>query len=462
MRKYAIYIFLILLSKIAHGQKTDVLELSEYLGYVKKYHPVVRKANLLLNEGEAKLLKARGAFDPKLEVDYDQKQFKQADYYSKLNTSFRIPTWYGVEVQGNFENNSGEYLNPEINVPASGLYSAGVSVPLARNLLINERMATLKQAKLYEQQAEADNQLLVNKILYDASLVYFQWLKAYQKKQIYEEFSSNAKLRFEAVKRSYETGDKPAIDTTEARILYKSRILSLEKARLDYIKSTLELSNYLWIKDVPVVIRDSIFPDLNTVNQVDNALRVEMDSSYTNLMNHPLLTSLDLQSKGLDIEKRLKKNNLLPKIDLQYNFLSETPETITAFNTNNYKAGITLNFPLFLRTERAALRLAEYKLQAIEFDRKSASLSLANRLSSIQQEIISYENQIGIVNTIISDYSVLLKAEERKFQIGESSLFLVNSRESKLIENKLKAIEMENLMLTTKGKLFNTLGAVFG
>jgi len=49
-----------------------------------------------------------------------------------------------------------------------------------------------------------------------------------------------------------------------------------------------------------------------------------------------------------------------------------------------------------------------------------------------------------------------LKAEERKFQLGESSLFLVNSRESKLIDGQLKAIALQNKYFTTKAKLFNS------
>ena len=51
----------------------------------------------------------------------------------------------------------------------------------------------------------------------------------------------------------------------------------------------------------------------------------------------------------------------------------------------------------------------------------------------------------------------MLNAEERKFFLGESSLFLVNSRESKLIDAKLKAIEIENSFLSTKASLFNVI-----
>ena len=51
----------------------------------------------------------------------------------------------------------------------------------------------------------------------------------------------------------------------------------------------------------------------------------------------------------------------------------------------------------------------------------------------------------------------MLSAEERKFFLGESSLFLVNSREAKLIDSKLKAIELENSFFKTKANLFNVL-----
>ena len=52
---------------------------------------------------------------------------------------------------------------------------------------------------------------------------------------------------------------------------------------------------------------------------------------------------------------------------------------------------------------------------------------------------------------------MLLSAEERKFFLGESSIFLVNSRESKLIDSQLKAISVLNDYLNSKVILVNTL-----
>ena len=231
MKKYIIVFFLLIFyQQNAQDQIESKMTLSEFLGYVKNYHPIVKQANLIINESEAKLLKARGAFDPKLEVDYDRKKFKNTEYYDKLNAAFKIPTWYGIELKANFEENTGEFLNPEFTVPTDGLYSAGVSISLARGFLINERMAMLKQARLFTQQAQADQQLLVNQILYEASITYFKWLKSYRNKNVYESFLSNAELRFDGIKRSFREGERAAIDTLEARLTLNTRKLDLEKA----------------------------------------------------------------------------------------------------------------------------------------------------------------------------------------------------------------------------------------
>jgi len=148
-------------------------------------------------------LKARGAFDPKLEVDYDRKKFKNTEYYDRLNASFKIPTWFGVELKGNFEENTGDFLNPEAFLPEDGLYSAGISVPVARGLLTNSRMAMLRQSRLYVKQAQVDKQILVNKILYNATVSYFNWLKTYNEKGVYEDFLTNAEMRFSGIKKSF-------------------------------------------------------------------------------------------------------------------------------------------------------------------------------------------------------------------------------------------------------------------
>lgn len=459
MRLKILIIILSFSSIISAQDSLEVINLSEYLGYVKTFHPIVKQANLIINESEAKLLKARGAFDPKLEVDYDRKKFKSTEYFDKLNAAFKIPTWYGVELKGNFEENDGLFLNPEGSLPEDGLYSVGVSVSVARGLLINKRMAMLKQSKMFVKQAKADRQLLVNNILYEATVTYFKWLRTYNEKRVYEDFLVNAKMRFDGIKKSYNAGEMSAIDTVEARIALNDRKLNLEKSRIKFVKSSLELSNYLWLNEnTPIEIKDNVIPDVDTFQSVDVTLNTsELDIESLDIANHPKLQSLDFKLQSLNIEKRLKLNNLLPKIDLQYNFLSETPDISRSFSTAAYKSGLNISFPLFLRKERGDLRLAKLKMQDTKFEIQSTEVTLKNKIDAINQELESFVSQNEFTRIIVDDYGTMLKAEERKFFLGESSLFLVNSRESKLIDAKLKAIELENNFFNTKAGLFNVL-----
>lgn len=463
MRTYILVAFTLLGNLVFSQDSTSVISLSEYLGYVKTYHPIVKQAGLVISESEAKLMKARGAFDPKIEVDYNRKKFKNTEYYNKLNASFKIPTWYGIEFKGNFEDNTGSYLNPENTIPEYGLYSVGVSVSLAQGMLTNKRMAMLRQAKLFVKQAEADKQLLVNQILFQATQTYFNWLKTYKEKQVYEDFLTNAEMRFNGIKKSYEVGDKPAIDTVEARIALYDRKLNLEKSRIKYVKASLELSNYLWLNNnTPIEISDNIIPDVNTHNTIDLVLNTSLfNIEDVDLENHPKLQSLDYKFKRLTIEKRLTLNNMLPKIDLQYNFLSQTPEVVNSFSTSAYKSGLNISIPLFLRKERADLKLANLKLQDTEFEIKSSKVILRNKLEAINQELESFLVQNTYIQSVLNDYMAMFNAEERKFFMGESSLFLVNSRESKLIDAKLKAIELENSFFNAKANLFNVTASVF-
>ncbi|WP_298238906.1 TolC family protein [uncultured Algibacter sp.] len=459
MRVILLHIALLFSGLVSAQDSTSVITLSEYLGYVKSFHPIVKQANLVINESEVKLMKARGAFDPKLEVDYDRKKFKNTEYFDRLNASFKIPTWFGVELKGNFEENTGDFLNPQAFVPEDGLYSAGVSVPVARGLLTNKRMAMLRQSRLYVKQAQADRQLLVNDILYNATVSYFNWLRTYNEKRVYEDFLTNAEMRFGGIKKSYEVGDKPAIDTLEARIALNNRKLNLEKSRIKFVKASLELSNYLWLNDnTPIEIKEGIIPDVNTFETIDVTLNTSgLDIENFNIENHPKMQSLDFKQRSLTIEKRLKLNNLLPQIDLQYNFLSQTPEVARSFSTSAYKSGVNISFPLFLRKERGDLKLAKIKLQDTKFDIQNTKVSLKNKIDTINQELNSYVLQNSLTETIVIDYTRMLSAEERKFFLGESSLFLVNSRESKLIDAKLKAIDIENSFFKTKASLFNAL-----
>ncbi|MEL0642850.1 TolC family protein [Olleya sp. Ti.3.14] len=458
MKKVILYITIII-PFVLHSQTLDSLSYTEFLGYVKQYHPVAKQADLLLESGQASLMKARGGFDPKLEADFNEKDYKNTEYYERLNATFKVPTWYGIELKANFEENTGYYLNPENTVPDDGLFSAGIGFSLGQGLLMNKRMADVKKAKFFKEQTQAERNLQVNQVLYDASIAYFDWLQAYNETKIYERFLVNASIRFEGVRSSVIAGDKAGIDSLEAGIVVKNRTLELEQAKVKLLKTRLEASNFIWLNNTPVDINQTVSPMTTLEKDIDVVLGINTIQSY-NVDNHPKLLALGSKIDGLDVDRQLKANKLLPVIDAQYNFLSETPDQANSFNASSYKATINVAFPLFLRKERGDLKLSKLKLQDAQFTFADTQLQIKNKIEAITQELESYKTQNNLIKTIVADYQTLLSAEERKFSFGESSVFLINSRENKLIDSQVKAIKLNNKFNATKAKLFNSLGLV--
>ncbi|XLS28360.1 TolC family protein [Flavobacteriaceae bacterium M23B6Z8] len=463
MRNFLVFIcFLIGFS--GFGQSLDSLTvneltLNEFLGYVKLYHPVARQAQLKVNMAQAELLRSRGAFDPKIEVDYERKEFKGSEYYDILNGSFKIPTWFGIELKAGFEQNEGEFLNPQLSVPDDGLYSAGVTVPLGQGLFINERMATLRQAKVYRDLSQAERDLQLNQILTDAALTYFEWFKSFNEVLLYQSFLENARIRFEGIKRRAIEGDVAAIDSLEAGITVNNRKLSLEQAKVKLMKSGLELSNYLWLEgNIPLELQPDVIPERGLLFTIDETLKINNELSVDfNLEDHPKIKALDYKIRALEIDRRFKADKLKPIIDVNYNFLTSDAGNLNTINTGEYKGGVLFRFPLFLRKERGALKLAKFKIQDAQFNYDLEALRLTNKISAGYQKLQSLEEQIILIERITEDYDTLLTAEERKFSFGESSVFLINSRERSLLTSRLKQIELYTKVFNSKASLFQTL-----
>jgi outer membrane protein TolC len=438
------------------GQNTTEFSFNEFLGYVKKYHPLVKQADLKINEAQANLMQARGAFDPKIDIDFSEKQFKNNNYYSILNSSFKIPTWYGIELKAGFDNSEGIYMNPENTLPNTGLTSVGISVPLGQGLFINQRMADLRKAKIAQNLNAAERNLQAIEVLYEASNSYINWKRSFDEVKLYENYLENALIRYEGVSKLINQGDKPAIDSVEAGIVVKTRRLNLEDAKLKFIKSKLDLSNYLWLENnIPLELKDELEPEKTLGSTIKDALQIN-ELGIIDLDNHPKIRAFDAKINMLKIEKQLKANALLPKLDLSYNYLSE-PSAFEEYRFEDYKIGINFSIPIFLRKERAGLKLAKLKIQDTEFSLQFERKNLENKLKSQQQEIISLQKQQAYNNQLVADFKKLLSSEDRLFNMGESSLFLINSRENALVTSQLNEIALENRYFNSILGLFKTI-----
>lgn len=458
--RYAVFSFLFFLGFL-HSYSQDFnkeeLSYSEFLGYVKKYHPLVKQANLEVSNAQAKLMVARGGFDPKIEVDYNKKEFKGTEYYSLLNSSFKIPTWYGIEIKAGFDDTEGQYYNPQNRTPDAGLTSLGVSVALGQGMFINQRMADVREGKLQVKLSDAERKLRAIEVLYKASAVYFEWRKSFDEAQLYKNYLGFASTRFEGVKKLIEHGDSPAIDSIEAKITVRNRQLNVENGNLKLAKAKLNLSNYLWIENVPVELEDFVKPEKSLIETVEETLKTDaMMVNVETLELHPKIQALETKLSMLEINRKLKANALLPKVNVGYNYISE-PVYFDSFNADDYKFNIDFSIPIFLRKERGSLKMAKLKMQDLKFDIDQQRLELKNKIKAQQTEITSLRKQKGVIDDLVNDYLTMLNSEEKLFSFGESSIFLINSRENNLVSAKLSQIGIENQFYVSNAELYKIL-----
>lgn len=428
---------------------SKVFTIDQLKWYIEEYHPVSKQAQLLSKQGESTLKSAKGAFDPLLFSSLDQKQFNGKQYYNILNSGLSVPTWFGIELGADYKRNNGVFLNPENNLPTNGLWSAGVSVPVGQGLLMDKRRAVLKQAKVFYQSTEAHRNRMMNNLYFEAIGQYWEWTAAWNQYQVYEESVRLAQERFDGIKRSFILGDVPAIDTLEAYILVQNRMMNRNQSFLLYQNATLELSNYLWYEgNIPLEITSSLTPPDS--DELKNLPHVTLDSLQISLQNiietHPEMQLYKYELNHLDIEQKLKKEGLKPQLDFNYNFINE-PVGANVFDDitlQNYKWGFDFSFPIFIRKARGDLQLTRLKIQETQLKQGQELLKLQNKVKQYYNEQINLKNQVELYTDAVENYSTLTNAERQKFDLGESSVFLVNSRETKLITANLKLIELQS------------------
>jgi outer membrane protein TolC len=447
------------LSFQTYGQQ--ILTYQEYMLWVRDFHPVAKQAEVTLRFGEEELRASRGGFDPLVYADYDRKRFKDTNYFDKREAGVVVPTWGGVELKGLIEQNTGSLLNPEKDVPDDGLIALGASVNVGQGLLIDRRRAALRQAQIYVESTKAERQLILNDLYLDATETYWNWAADYMNVKVLQEGVELAEQRFEMVKESYIQGDFPAIDTVEAYTQVMDRIYRLQTAQIQYFRTTQFVNTFLWDQnEEPVELLESTFPE-NVLNEMIFDYSKESLREYIEM--HPDLRLTDFDIESLMVERRFRSNQLLPVLKVNYNFLTES---FNDFNTsqfleNNYKMGVTFGMPLFLRRERGALGLTKAKIDYKNYQRDLKLVQLKTKLESEIYNFETVERQLRVFINNVNGLQKLLDGEMVRFDIGESSLFLVNAREVSLISAQLTLNDLSGKRKSAYAKLLNAAGLGF-
>lgn len=445
--KVSLFSILILggLTTEAQTDSSEVLSFQQFMALVKAHHPVALQAEIKLEEGEASVLRSRGAFDPKLFTDVSQKYFDGSDYYSVIQGGLKLPTWFGIELITAYEQNRGIFLNPENNVPDVGLWHAGLSITLGKGLVIDQRRAELKKAELFVAQTKEERRLMINQLIYEAGQAYWKWFESYHVQQILQNGLLLAQQRFDAVRESALQGDRPFIDTLEAGIQVQNRQLALQEAQLDFANAGTLLSIYVWADGViPLEIAGNAIPPQIASISIEDESQAWIDDLQSMIRSHPKLRLNDLKINALEVDRRLKQEQLKPDLKVKYAAINEpvNGNPVENYSSNNYTWGLEFSFPLFLRKARGDVKLTKLKIRDAQLNYSMQQATLGYEVQASINELRTTVQQAELYNRTVEDYRQLLSGEQQLFAAGESSLFLVNSRETSYLNTRVKSIQL--------------------
>lgn len=423
------------------------LTLDAYLRAVDANFPGLNSAIDQEKLSSANVLEKQGVFDPLLsnESGYTRMQNTSKigdDKYVLFNyPKIELPFASGIRAFGQFRYNPNSAQSPYIETGEGGEYSAGVFVPLLRGLIYNEQSVAMREAKFGVQLAAQTFSLTRLDTLLRAGTIYWSWVGAKQKADVAKQIQSLAAFVAGISTQQEKNGDLARIYVTEAEEDVQRRDADFASSQRDFQRFSFHLSSLLFdVGGVPL-------PLPAEVNVPDNIPRPQAFTQAESehyvlqaLASRPELKAIDVQKKIATLQLKLARNQLLPALN---GVLTDGYDTGKNSIGHTYRAQVTFSEPLLLRTAKGKVAAAKLRLDKLDNDREAESQRIRNEVyDAISAINLSYQRFVALESQVDKAQQVYMGERER-FNMGDSTVFLIAERERQLNEAKVRLIDSE-------------------
>ena len=432
----------------APGRGCPTLTLAQTLALVAERHPEARAADLERDLGAARLLGARGGFDPlvssSLAAKTDDLDTKLGLWQTSLSVPIDAPFSPSVDV--NHRLGVGPSVNPADRAGDAGETRLGLSFSPLAGRGLDRRRASLAQARLAPETAGAVVAQRRNALLLSAARAYWTWAGAWAAVGVRDSLLDVARTRADFVERRVRAGETAPVDGVEAQLAVVARegdrVLALRRAE----EAGVTLGTFLWEADgapAPLRAAPAPLPEPGRLppavdpaaDPAGGALRAAVADA---LGRRPELVRARLTAETARLEARYARDQTLPdlRVGVQAVSYGDAPASF-----DDVYVGVQLRQPLWARPARAAIETARVDVarrdieqavtaRAVEADVAGAAVAL--RRAAERAAAAAEQTRLA---------RALRRAEVRRFELGEGTLFLVNQRETALAEAQLREVE---------------------
>ncbi len=427
--------------------RTEPLTIDEVLARIELTHPLLRATGVERMQARAKILKALGAWEPKVhnftEVDrwqlYNfQQQFQQLT--SGYNdTKLEVGHPWGFTVHGGIRNGFGDRVTHNLvaNIPDFNAFYeqqqfiVGGSFKLLRGFMINDEYAELQKAELAGPQAENKVAQKRQDLYLAGAVQYWEWQAAVKQAEIVKRALAVAEERLIQVEGLAKGGKVAPLDVIEVNQEVQKRREDAIAAQRQVEYEQYNLALFLWEQGEPVTPRSEWAPEFD--GETPLPTKAEIAGYKVEAKDErPEVRNYYIEAKMNNIDLKLAKNYLLPKLNFDGGRMDTPGDWIVGVG---YRYGLQFAMPLFQREGRGKVLTAEAEQQQLVlsqlYTEQQVSVDVDNWLSAI----VRARDRVTAATEALRLAKTVEEGERKKYNLGASTVLFVNIRERNVVES---------------------------
>lgn len=415
------------------------LTIDALLANSARQSPQILEALARTRAADAKRLTAEGAFDTVFSADGGSRLLGYyGGTYADAKVARPIEDW-GGQVYGGYRVSNGRFpIYEDKNYTNElGEIRAGAVFSLLRDRMIDERRFGRVSAQADQAIADAERQMVAIGVQRKALDSYLSWVAAGQRLAIYQRLLSLAKERQRGLQRTFEAGLRPRIILTENEQQLLRREAMVVQSQQALAAAANSLSLY-W--------RDADGrPTIPRPDQLPQVLPEPLATARPASVQRPDLMVAQLRQRLVRDRLALDRNALLPRLDLQMEVARDIgdigPGGVSR-SGNDVRLGVKFSVPLEQRTARGKLMQTQAELDANRTRAQWLDEQIRAEIEGIAITLNATAHLIHLSEQEKQRADDMAVAERRRFDMGASDLFLVNTREESAANVALSLLDM--------------------